>query len=243
MKTRVTNYTFLFIFIWVLIQSCSGPNAPSEIVQENSSSPSVSFFDDFYFVDSTSLGKDRGLIITLKHHQEPKEDLLQLKVFRRNAGELELVQAFDSLECSYGGRLFFEHLNADAYLDLKIAYGSGARGSNVFYHLFVQDTNRWLFKPIRNSKEKANLEYDADRNLITSVAYWAGTTFLDYSLLDDSLIAKQGVNVYMKPPNQTVREYFRYDENGLEYVYLIDSVADNGESVFSRELDESKTTK
>ena len=94
-------------------------------------------------------------------------------------------------------------------------------------------------RPPRSTLDRSSAASDVYkrqvRQTITSTAYWAGTSFVDYVLKNDSLIPTEGVDVYFQPPNWTVREYYSFDPKGEQRITRRDSVHDDSEGLYSRE--------
>jgi hypothetical protein len=155
-------------------------------------------------------------------------------VLRQTNGELELVQTIGPLDSQFGDtELFFEDFNQDGLKDLKSKQGSGARGANTLFHLLIQDTTAKL-NYVRGSTEIPNLEFDTVRKMVMGTYFYAGVSFVDFKLVKDSLIQSSGVDVSADSV-WTIREYYSINDKGNRITIKRDSVADNGDGLYTRE--------
>jgi len=224
---------FNFALVLILLSSCRQTEMPA-VAPLQKSEVKIDYWQDYGFVDSTTF-KVSGRFLAFR---ATADRLVYIDIYRLGAAGLERLQSYDSLDSHFGNtRPVIEDINADGLLDFKLNYGSGARGSNEFYQVFIQDS-LGRFTKIRNAEEKPNIAYDTLRKRITTTAYWAGTSYVDYILEGDSLIATEGLDVYFKPEHYTMRKYYRYDSLGNPVVYRLDSTADDGSSLYSREIED-----
>ncbi|MBK7241985.1 MAG: hypothetical protein IPI00_17950 [Flavobacteriales bacterium] len=223
------------VVVLVGMTSCSDQDLKQEVDHSATSEDGRdSILNNYQFVDSMNIWPDQKFLLAIR--TEPYDHKLFIHVYHRSDTELRSVQSFDSLDIQFSEAVpVFEDLNSDLSMDFKVPYGTGGRGSDQFYYLFVQDPTTHLLTRIKNSYAKPNLCYDTVRQTITSTAYWAGTSFVDYVLKNDSLIPTEGVDVYFQPPNWTVREYYSFDPKGEQRITRRDSVHDDSEGLYSRE--------
>lgn len=185
--------------------------------------------NQYEYIDSTHMNHQ---ILAIR--SEPYEHRLYVHMYKRTADGYVLSAAFDSLASQWGDiSPIFEDFNVDMLMDFRISCGTGARGSNVFYYIFLQDSSGHLVK-VKGTDETPNIHYDSVNNSLTSVAYWAGTSFVDYEIIADSLVPLKGVDVYFKPPNWTIHKRYQYLKYGEQAVVGVDSVADDAEGLYSR---------
>jgi hypothetical protein len=183
------------------------------------------------FVDSTKYRPGDKILLGIysAHEHEIAIDLIQ-----NSDNKIGIVQTIGPLDSQFGDtEPFFEDFNQDGHLDLKLKYGSGARGANELFHLLIQDHTGKL-NYVKGSAHIPNLEYDTIRHIIMGTYFYAGTSFVDFKLVKDSLTEISGVDV-KADTIWTFREYYRVDENGNRTIFKRDSVADSGEGLYSRE--------
>lgn len=225
----------LLIFLTLELTCCTNQDLKQETTDPDLAiNRRDTILNTYEFVDSTRLWPHHKLILAIK--SKPYDHKLFIHVYNLSDTGLRLVQSFDSLDTQFGETTpEFENFNSDPLIDFKIHSGTGARGSNLFYYVFIQEPTSHLLTRVRNTDGKPNLTFDTTRQTITSTAFWAGTSFVDYELKSDSLVPTEGVDVYFKPPNWTVREYYEFDSFGKQHTVRIDSVPDDREGLYSRE--------
>lgn len=163
----------------------------------------------------------------------------KFEVYSKEAnGKYRSIQIVDSLSAGFFfGLDTFLDFNSDGLKDLKIVYGTGARGVNVLDYIFLQKKStegQVYFKYLKGSDYPPNLRFDSTRNVIESMMFHGGTSFVDYKIVDDSLIQKGSVEVYGYNV-WTVRSHYTIDKLGKRILQRTDSVKDFGEGAFSRE--------
>lgn len=196
--------------------------------------PAVSrqVLEEYDYVDSTTYRPDKQLILAIK--AIPDAYNISIHIFQKAEG-LRLYQAIDSLDSRFGNSSpIFEDFNEDGLADVKIGYGSGARGANELYHLLLQDAATGKLSYVKGSAAIPNLSFDRERNTITAEYYYGGTSFIDLRLQNDSLVEIRGVNVSANN-DYTFREFYEYDEKRKRVLIKRDSVQDGGEGLYSRD--------
>lgn len=152
-------------------------------------------------------------------------------------GIYELIQVIDSLRSNRSFKFSsFEDYNNDGLKDMKVIYGSGARGANVLNYIFLQKhkNNRTYFTYLIGSESRPNLTYNISRNVVESIRYHGGVTFEDYTIEDDSLMLLSSIDARVDSI-WTIRSHYVYTNSCVRLLKKVDSIRDNGKGVFSRE--------
>jgi len=190
---------------------------------------SIEILKEYAFVDSVNLGNH---ILAIR--SQPYQHKLYVHLYTKSSKGLIRFEAFDSLDTQFGDtNPIFEDFNNDALMDFKIRAGTGARGSNELFYLFIQN-GKENFIRIKGAEEKPNLQYDSVNHTLTSTAYWAGTSFIDYVIKGDTLVPVKGVDVYLDSPKRTIHKHYKFSDKGNEILVGIDSVEDDGAGLYSR---------
>ncbi|WP_276135293.1 hypothetical protein, partial [Polluticoccus soli] len=152
-------------------------------------------------------------------------------------GELSLIQHIDSLHAEFiFGIDTFTDFDNDRRKDLLVAYGFGARGSNKLNYLFVQrekENKATYFEYVRGSDYPPNLYYDTARKVIESTMFHGGVTFVDYKVIEDSLVELGGVDV-TGDEKWVIRIHYLIDGYGNRIETKRDSVFDGFDDFYSR---------
>lgn len=121
----------------------------------------------FYQLDDKLMVK----VFTYKPISNPQEMFGRIEVYEKFYDSVyKEAQVIDSLEVI--SRLIVQtpmDYNNDGLNDLRVLFGSGARGANGYYHIFLQSSTiygRVLFTTLKGAKKCPNLIYNADRGVI-----------------------------------------------------------------------------
>lgn len=154
-------------------------------------------------------------------------------------GLLRQIQVIDSLSQNFlFGINNIDDYNEDKFNDITIMYGTGARGSIMLNYLFIQNkesSGNVSFKYIRGSDYPPNLYFDSSRNVITSTMFHGGVTFVDYKVVDDSLIELGSVEV-TGDDRWVIRVYSVIDSFGNSIEVNRDSVLDGWDEFYSQDI-------
>ncbi len=183
------------------------------------------------FIDSTEYQPEKKVFVGVYSNHEYR---VTIEVLQHSDNQFKIIQTIGPLESQFGNtKPDFEDYNQDGLPDLKLKYGSGLRGANTLFRLFVQDTTSRLIY-IKGSEAISNLEFDIERQVVTGTFYYSGISFVDFKFLTDSLIETSGVDV-LADSVWTYREYYIIDSLGKKTIVRKDSVKDGGEGGFTRD--------
>lgn len=217
MKTYLTYIAILAS----LFQNCASKKYQSEQVA----------LTKYEFIDSVIYQPEKRILVGI--FSDEKSRTVSIHLLQRSDKGLTILQCIDSLYSHFGDTTpVFEDLNQDGLTDVKLVIGSGSRGANVFYHVLVQETtNRLLY--IRGADHIPNVMYDSTERAITGAYFYAGVSFVDYELENDTLIEISGTDV-SADSIWTVREHYKLDANKAKVVVNRDSIKDGGVGLYQR---------
>jgi hypothetical protein len=215
----------------VILTCCSSPggNTSAKVIprepRASDTTDRLSALRGYDFVDSTTF-RTSGMILAIR--STPAPHTVSIDIFQRQADTLTVVQSIDSLPSQFGEtEPVFRDFNGDSFRDFKLARGYGARSSNVYYYLFLQSPSTNLFTRIRGSESYPNVDYDPVRHTITACAYYAGTTYTDLEVVNDSIVPYGGVDISYGAEWIT-REYYSIDATGKRVMKKRDSIPNDG---------------
>jgi hypothetical protein len=221
------SYFYLVLFFCGL--ACSKISNEGKDSQNFSETSGI----NLVYTDSSHYRPDKDIILQIKGMDD--QHMILINLFKVTAGEIELIQSFDSLDSQFGDvEPIFEDFNQDGFVDIKIKCGTGARGANELYHLLTQDMETGKLTYIKGSSSIPNIYFDTERKSITGVYYYNGTSFIDYKIEKDTLVEISGVDI-STDDTWTYREYYIYNGQGSRILIRKDSIRDHGEGLYSRE--------
>ena len=219
MKVRITS---IAILVFALVQNCATSVKHLDRTTLNK----------YDFLDSLVYQPRKKILIGI-FSSDQETHSVTIDVLQRSDAGLTIIQTIDSLDSQFGETTpVFEDLNEDGLRDIKLQQGSGARGANVLFHVFLQDTTGQL-KYIKGSNVIPNIEFDSVRHMITGTYFYAGTSFVDFKLNKDSLLEISGTTVSLDSV-WTIREHYKLVETGDKVIISKDSVEDWGEGLYNR---------
>ena len=179
-------------------------------------------YGSFNYVDSLSISNSGNYAITYVFN----DSIMDYKVnfFKRNRNGWDLIQTIDSLENMAGViNAKFKDFNNDNVRDFMLYKGTGARGANEFYYVFLVDTLNNQLVRIKNGDDIPNIDYN---DKISGIFYSGGTSYVNYKLQKDSLVETDGES---EVPDSIyiIRTKYKIDSNGTMITLSKDTVIDN----------------
>lgn len=166
---------------------------------------------------------------------DPKLAALDLKFYKKEMDNWVFDYSIDSVSSSYPTKkLDFLDFNFDGIEDAKLFTGTGARGANANYEIFIRDKKSKKFNQLKNSSVAPNLSPNSKTKKIEATRFYSKTRFEEYIVLDDSLIIEKGVEVW-STGDWTYRYHEFYNKNRDFINSRLDSVKDYGEGAYSLE--------
>jgi len=215
MKTYLTC-----IAILVFVQNCDSK-------KDHASSVDIAKYE---FIDSVVYQPKSKILVGISSSDQ-EEHRVSIQLLQRTEEGLKVIQAIDSLDTQFGNTIpIFKDFNQDGLMDIKLEYGSGARGANTLSHLLIQEPTG-LLRYIKGSSDIPNIELDSMKHIITGTYFYAGISFVDFVLKKDTLIGVSGTDVSVDSI-WTIREHYKF-EGSKQVILSRDSVADNGEGMYT----------
>jgi len=91
-----------------------------------------------------------------------------------------------------GGTVTFEDYNNDEIKDLLIYKGTGARGSNEYYYLYLINQRKNQVKKVEGFEEIVNPEYDKKHNVIVSYGFSGSNSYSIYKISEKNVVYQVG---------------------------------------------------
>ncbi|MES2775733.1 MAG: hypothetical protein V4722_16280 [Bacteroidota bacterium] len=172
------------------------------------------------FVDSTSIaipGSRKIFIASIMIDDSlPKA---YVRFYLKENETWKLQYSFEDVTWSGGAFLpEMTDFNNDGYKDLKYLKGTGARGGNGIYNLFIYDKKGDSLIYILNSNEYPNLYYNTETNSINSNFLTGGNETVFMRL--DGKKLKRFASIFQYDKKITVTEF---DSNGQSKIINVDS--------------------
>lgn len=166
---------------------------------------------------------------------EPELATLNLKFYKKEVDNWVFDYSIDSISSSYPTKkIDFIDFNFDGIEDAKLFIGTGARGANANYEIFIRDKNSKKFNHVKNSYVAPNLSPNSKTKKVEGTRFYGKTRFEEYIIIGDSLIIEKGIEVW-STRDWTYRYYEFYNQKGNITNSYLDSVKDYGESSYSPE--------
>lgn len=135
--------------------------------------------------------KDSTYVLSVKPSQNP--EALDTLIYMRKTSDTTstvLWKEFFSLPEAIDFRS--EDFNGDGQDDVLIYAGTGARGANEFYHLYVADPNEYTLFRIQGFEEIPNTVYLSEYNIIVGYAYSGENYYIVYRIDKNNVIHQMG---------------------------------------------------
>ena len=225
----------LYILLCLVFYSCSSPKKESSSTDQNNVN-SINSINDNEIQHSEFVTKSFILNENIKIDFlfDPISEILHFEIIDSTGPDNIKIQRFSNYESEFGSnnpRLV--DFNSDGLLDLLIDYGTGARGSNQFYYLFIRNVQTFQFELIEESAKIPNLYFNEERNVIEGTYFYDGVSFVDFRLENDQLIKTAGIDAWDNN-GWTFHEKYQFDKTGNKINVERDSIMDNYESLYSR---------
>gem|GEM_PF-6218317 len=122
----------------------------------------IADYQPFEFVDSTSIDSNIAILLTSMNDSADSHIRLRLLTYEDSTG-WDLRQTFDSIFPTLNGlsEADFIDFNSDNIPDVLVSLGTGARGGNEFFQLFVFDAKARRLHKIHGFNEIPNPEPDS----------------------------------------------------------------------------------
>jgi len=154
------------------------------------------------YIDSIELGESSNykVLITISEIDTLwRQNIMPVKLecFVRHENRWILRQVFNYDQGTLsGGELFSKDLNGDNFNDLLVSEGSGARGANVFYRLYIFDPIKENLIYIKNSTDYPNIDYNQSMKCIDAWAIYSGSSTIFLKITGDSLKEFAKINLF-----------------------------------------------
>ena len=187
------------------------------------------------FIDSININGIRYVVI-LDIKGKEGDKYLQLKLKKKINTSYKTIHIIDSIQIAssilFGGFEFVD-FNQDGVKDVKVCLGSGGRGSNIFYAVYLFDKKNLRLNFLKGSNEYPNINFDSISKTISTVGITSSTDYRRFKIESNTLILIGGSEYWLEGEYTYKREYIT-KRNGDEITILIDSLKDNGESIFDK---------
>ena len=139
--------------------------------------------------------------------------LVNLELFHYKNNQWKNIQTIDSIKSQFGNdSLEIMDFNFDNFMDFRIQTGTGGRGANLYYDVYVFAPNKNQYVRIENNIP--NIQSDKDSKLIMGIRYFSHkTNFEYYNLKNNTLLIAKQIEV-IDNGNWTNRKYSYYNDLG-----------------------------
>ncbi|EFK58029.1 XAC2610-related protein [Sphingobacterium spiritivorum] len=135
--------------------------------------------------------KDSTYVLSVKPSQNP--DAPDTVIYmRKTSGNTSTVLWKELLLLPQAIDFRSEDFNGDGQEDVLIYAGTGARGANEFYHLYVADPERHTLIRIQGFEEIPNTVYLPDYNIIVGYAYSGENYYIVYRIDKNNVVQQMG---------------------------------------------------
>ncbi|SUJ01437.1 Uncharacterised protein [Sphingobacterium spiritivorum] len=135
--------------------------------------------------------KDSTYVLSVKPSQNP--DALDTVIYmRKTSGTTRAVLWKELVALPEAIDFRSEDFNGDGQEDVLIYAGTGARGANEFYHLYVADPKKHTLIKIQGFEEIPNTVYLPEYNIIVGYAYSGENYYIIYRIDKNNVIHQVG---------------------------------------------------
>jgi len=180
---------------------------PALTVKKESTEPEILDSITEFFIDSTLIGIKGKYKLELKRIAGKDSVYADIRFFEKQNGKWREKQHFTFEKDGVTGcDPEFKDFNNDGFYDMTYKSAVAARGANDIRTLFIFDSKSGKLKPIKNSADYPNLQYNEKLKCIDAFAVYAGST-----------------SYFLKIDSDTLRQFARIDLfDGYREIYKID---------------------
>lgn len=199
---------FLSLSVFITLLSCDK--------KEKTTQPAVKLVPIERLIvtgDSVSLGNKKDIKVEIIHSADSSK--FKIRLYKKTNDQwLQIQTIIDDNEVFPTPKIHFKDFNNDGLKDLLVFIGTGAKGGNAFYNLYLFDPTASKLKFIKGSDFHPNLNYNKRMNCLDSFGLTAGSETVFLRIKNDSIVPFAGISIFPHSENNVILEKYIIDEKG-----------------------------